>query len=117
MTDDTLPNYEEVADQLRASGDRRLGGPDPYMALLMGRVESKLDAALGTLVRHEDKLTNLEGRMDAMERHRSYTIGLALAVSVAVGSIGVFMDPKDFITIKPAPARGETPEQEVPTNG
>lgn len=103
-----LPEYDQIMDHLHQMGDRRSAGPDPYMALLMGRVESKLDAALTTLVRHETQLDQIEDRMDSLERHRAYTLGLVLAISVGITAIGALVDPKDFISIKPHEAPSVT---------
>lgn len=88
------------------------------LVLLLGRVEAKLDSALLWLQRHEEKVNELDKRVDALERNRAYIIGIVLAISVGITSVGAVLNPQDFVKITPAtlPDRqgSSKPHQETP---
>jgi hypothetical protein len=73
------------------------------LVLLLGRVEAKLDSALLWLQRHEEKVNEIDKRVDNLERNRAYIIGITLAVSVFITSVGLVLDPKDFLRVVPMP--------------
>jgi len=58
------------------------------IALLMGRVEGKLDALIENLVRSEKKHDLLDSRVDALEKHQSYIYGVIGVFTFVMPIIG-----------------------------
>lgn len=86
-------------------------GQGTGLVLLLGRVEAKLDSALLWIQRHEEKVSELDKRIDHLERGRAYILGLVLAISVGITAVGAVLNPKDFIQVTPAPPKDYSQSQ------
>ena len=55
--------------------------------LLLGRIDGKLDSALNQIRSHDTRIHDLQKEINALNRWKSYTVGILTMISLVAGFV------------------------------